>query len=255
MAKVIAVANQKGGVGKTTSSVNLAASLAVLEKQVLLIDADPQGNATSGLGFNLSELQGRTIYECLAGEKSIKEVMLPTEIAGLSLCPSDINLVGAEVELIEMDNREMVLSKLINEVRDMFDYIIIDCSPSLGLITVNSLTAADSVIIPVQCQYYALEGLGKLLATIKLIQRRLNTALQIEGFLLTMFDSRVSLSHQVEEEVRGRFQDMVFSTVVNQNIRLAEAPSYGKPAILYDASCKGASDYMAVAGEIVNRNR
>ena len=254
MAKVIAVANQKGGVGKTTSAVNIAASLAVLEKQVLLIDADPQGNATSGLGFNLAELQGRTIYECLAGERTIQEVMLPTEIGHLSLCPSDINLVGAEVELIEMENREKVLDSLINAVRDKFDYIIIDCSPSLGLITVNSLTAADSVVIPVQCQYYALEGLGKLLSTIKLIQRRLNTHLQIEGFLLTMFDSRVSLSHQVEEEVRGRFQNMVFSTVINQNVRLAEAPSYGKPVILYDASCRGASDYMKIAGEIINRN-
>jgi chromosome partitioning protein len=162
--------------------------------------------------------------------------------------------VGAEVELIEMENREKVLDSLINAVRDKFDYIIIDCSPSLGLITVNSLTAADSVVIPVQCQYYALEGLGKLLSTIKLIQRRLNTHLQIEGFLLTMFDSRVSLSHQVEEEVRGRFQNMVFSTVINQNVRLAEAPSYGKPVILYDASCRGASDYMKIAGEIINRN-
>lgn len=255
MAKIIAVANQKGGVGKTTSAVNIAASLAVLEKRVLLVDADPQGNATSGLGYCLPDLQGRTLYECLAGKRRLNEVILPTEIEKLTLCPSDINLVGAEVELINVQGREKVLSGLMKDVEENYDYVIIDSSPSLGLITVNSLTASDSVIIPVQCQYYALEGLGKLLSTVKLIQRRLNPDLQIEGFLLTMFDARVSLSHQVEDEVRSRFQDMVFRTVVNQNIRLAEAPSFGKPVILYDAACKGASDYMAVAGEIINRNR
>ncbi len=255
MAKIIAVANQKGGVGKTTSSVNIAASLAVLEKKVLLIDADPQGNATSGLGFNLQELQGKTLYECLVGEKSIKEVTLPTELEKLSLCPSDINLVGAELELINVPSREKVLSRLVREVADDYDYVIIDTLPSLGLITVNSLTSADSVIIPVQCQYYALEGLGKLLSTIKLIQRRLNTELQIEGFLLTMFDGRVTLSRQVEDEVRNRFKEMVFTTVVSQNVRLAEAPSFGKPVLLYDASCKGAEDYMSVAKEIIAKNR
>ena len=254
MAKIIAIANQKGGVGKTTSAINIAASLAVMEKQVLLIDADPQGNSTSGLGFSLQELQGKTLYECLVGKKKLQDVILPTEIEKLSLCPSDINLVGAEVELIGVDDREKVLHTLIQEVEEDFDYIIIDSSPSLGLITVNSLAASNSVIIPVQCQYYALEGLGKLLSTIKLIQKRINPDLQIEGFLLTMFDARVSLSKQVEEEVRSRFRSMVFTSMVSQNVRLAEAPSFGKPVILYDASCKGASDYMSVAAEIIKRN-
>lgn len=254
MSKIIAIANQKGGVGKTTTSVNLAASLAVLEQKVLLVDADPQGNASSGLGVDVQQLGDKTIYECLVDGLKASEAMLPTEIEHLTLLPSNINLVGAEVEMMNLPERELVMRKVLDEVKGDFDYILIDCSPSLGLITVNSLTAADFVIIPVQCEYFALEGLGKLLSTIKLIQKRLNTSLEIGGFVLTMYDSRLRLSNQVVEEVRKNFQDMVFKTLVNRNTRLAEAPSYGQPAILYDASSRGAEDYMALAQELLMRN-
>ena len=254
MSKIIAIANQKGGVGKTTTSVNLAASLAVLDKKILLVDADPQGNASSGLGHDVQKLEDKTIYECLVEGLSAREAILPTEIEHLSVLPSNINLVGAEVDMMNMAEREKILKKLLDEVKDVYDYILIDCSPSLGLITVNSLTAADSVIIPVQCEYFALEGLGKLLSTIKLIQKRLNPNLEIEGFVLTMYDARLRLSNQVVEEVRRNFQDMVFKTLVNRNTKLSEAPGFGQPAILYDANSRGADDYMSLAHELLKRN-
>lgn len=254
MAKIIAIANQKGGVGKTTTSVNLAACLAVLEQRVLLVDADPQGNASSGLGVDVQKLGGKTIYECLVNDLETEEAIVKGEIENLDLLPSNIDLVGAEVSMIRLPDREMMLKQVLAKVQDRYDYIIIDCSPSLGLITVNSLTAADSVIIPVQCEYYALEGLGKLLSTIKLIQKRLNTELEIEGFTLTMYDARLRLSNQVVEEVRKNFQDMVFKTLINRNTRLAEAPSFGQPAILYDAGSRGAEDYMSLAQELIQKN-
>lgn len=255
MSKIIAIANQKGGVGKTTTSVNLAASLAVLEQKILLVDADPQGNASSGLGFDVQKLDGSTIYECLVDGLETEKAILTTAIERLSLLPSNINLVGAEVDMMNMPEREKVLRKVLERVREQYDYVLIDCSPSLGLITVNSLTAADSVMIPVQCEYFALEGLGKLLSTIKLIQRRLNTDLEIEGFVLTMYDARLRLSNQVVEEVRKNFQDMVFSTLINRNTKLAEAPGFGKPAILYDAASRGSGDYMLLAQELIERNQ
>lgn len=255
MPKIIAIANQKGGVGKTTTSVNLAASLAVLEKRVLLVDADPQGNTTSGLGYELKDLDSATIYECIVDGLDPQKAILKTEVDGLFLLPSNIDLVGAELEMLNFEEREKVLSNLFNRIKGDYDYILIDCSPSLGLITVNSLTAADSVIIPVQCEYFALEGLGKLLSTIKLIQKRLNTELEIEGFVLTMYDARLRLSNQVVEEVRKNFQDMVFKTLINRNTKLAEAPGFGQPAILYDANSRGSEDYMSLAQELVKRNQ
>ena len=253
MGKVIALANQKGGVGKTTSAINLAASLAVLEYKVLIVDADPQANATSGVGFDVKNVK-TSIYECIVDELDPRKIILNTEIPGLDLIPSHIDLVGAEIEMLNLPNREKVLRHVIDKIRDDYDFILIDCSPSLGLITVNALTAADSVIIPVQCEYFALEGLGKLLNTIKIIQTKLHPELQIEGFLLTMFDSRLNLSNQVMEEVKKHFQEMVFESVIQRNIKLSEAPSYGQPAILYDATSKGASSYMNLARELLQNN-
>jgi chromosome partitioning protein len=253
MGKVIAIANQKGGVGKTTTAINLAASLAVLEHRVLLIDADPQANATSGVGFDVRNVK-TSIYECVVDDVDPKSIILNTNTPNFDLLPSHIDLVGAEIEMLNLPNRERVLKQVIDKVSNEYDFILIDCSPSLGLITVNALTAANSVIIPVQCEYFALEGLGKLLNTIKIIQNRLNPELQIEGFLLTMFDSRLNLSNQVYDEVKRHFQEMVFETVITRNIRLSEAPSYGVPALEYDVSSKGAQSYLALARELLQNN-
>ncbi|MGQ1945789.1 ParA family protein [Geofilum sp. OHC36d9] len=253
MAKVIALANQKGGVGKTTTAINLAASLAVLEYRVLVVDADPQANATSGLGFDLNEIE-YSIYECIVDKVDTNKAVLKAEIENLFLLPSHIDLVGAEIEMLNMPQREYVLKEVLDSVRNDYDFVLIDCSPSLGLITVNALTAADSVIIPVQCEYFALEGLGKLLNTIKIIQGRLNPELEIEGFLLTMYDSRLRLSNQVVEEVQTHFQDMVFETLITRNIKLSEAPSYGKAVVMYDAASKGALNYLNLARELLQKN-
>lgn len=255
MGKIIAVANQKGGVGKTTTSINLAASLAVLEKKTLIIDADPQANTTSGLDFDPDSDSGLTLYEVLIGEKTVKEVIFDTELKDLKIIPSHINLVGAEIEMLNFDDRETVLKRALDQMKDRFDYIIVDCAPSLGLTTINVLTAADSVIIPVQTEFFALEGLGKLLNTIKLVQNRLNPSLQIEGFLLTMFDGRLRLANQVVEEVRKHFGEMVFDTVIQRNVKLSEAPSHGKPVILYDAISPGTNNYLELAREIITKNQ
>jgi chromosome partitioning protein len=254
MSKIIALANQKGGVGKTTTAINLAASLAVMEKKVLVVDADPQANATSGLGFDLKTIE-TTIYECIVDDANPEDAILNTEFENLKLMPSHIDLVGAEIEMLNLPNREKVLKNVLNKVKDQYDYVLIDCSPSLGLITVNALSAADSVIIPVQCEYFALEGLGKLLNTIKIIQGRLNPELQIEGFLLTMYDARLRLSNQVVEEVQRHFHDMVFETIIARNIKLSEAPSYGKAVVMYDATSKGATNYLSLAAELIERNK
>jgi chromosome partitioning protein len=253
MGKVIALANQKGGVGKTTTAINLSASLAILEKRVLLIDADPQANATSGFGFDLKTIEN-SIYECIVDRIDPETALMKTEIEGLDLMPSHIDLVGAEIEMLNMPDREKVLKQVLEPLKQKYDYILIDCSPSLGLITVNALTAADSVIIPVQCEYFALEGLGKLLNTIKIIQNRLNPELEIEGFLLTMYDSRLNLSNQVYEEVKRHFQSMVFETIIQRNIKLSEAPSFGKPVVLYDATSKGSANHLNLAQEIIAKN-
>lgn len=253
MGKTIAVTNQKGGVGKTTTAINLAASLAVLEYKTLILDADPQANATSGIGFNPKNIK-TSIYECIIDDLDPKEVILSTDTPHLDLMPAHIDLVGAEIEMINIPNREKMMSRVIDKIRDDYDFIIIDCSPSLGLITVNSLTAADSVIIPVQCEYFALEGLGKLLNTIKIVQSRLNTDLDIEGILLTMYDSRLRLSKQVTEEVKTHFQTMVFDTIINRNTKLGEAPSYGNSIIMYDAESTGAINYLNLAREILQKN-
>ena len=253
MAKIIALANQKGGVGKTTTAINLAASLAVLEYKVLIVDADPQANATSGLGFDLKEIEN-SIYECIVDGIDPKTAVLQSEIEQLHVLPSHIDLVGAEIELIQLPNREKMMRASLSKIKDNYDFIIIDCSPSLGLITINSLTAADSVIIPVQCEYFALEGLGKLLNTIKIVQSRLNPDLDIEGLLLTMFDVRLRLSNNVVDEVKMHFQTMMFDTIIQRNTKLGEAPSHGETIIMHDASCKGAVNYLNLAREILQKN-
>jgi len=254
MGKVIAIANQKGGVGKTTTAINLAASLAVLEKKVLIIDADPQANTTSGLNFSPDNDQERTLYEVMIGRIDIADALIQTEIANLHMIPSHINLVGAEIEMLEADNRESLLKDALAPIRDNYDYIIIDCSPSLGLITVNTLTAANSVIIPVQPEFFALEGLGKLLQTIRLVQGGVNPDLTIEGFVVTMFDGRTRVHTQVLGELREHFRDLVFKTVIQRNIRLSEAPSHGKPIILYDIMCNGSTNYLNLAREVLEHN-
>src|SRR5712675_2829998 len=250
MGKIIAIANQKGGVGKTTSAINLAASLAVLEFKTLLVDADPQANSTTGVGFDLHNIT-HSLYDCMVNGTSIKDVILKSEIPHLDVVPSHIDLVGYEIEMINYPNRESVLKGILEPVRDEYDFIIIDCSPSLGLITINSLTAADSVIIPVQCEYFALEGLGKLLNTIKIIQTRLNPKLEIEGILLTLYDSRTSLGNQVVEEVRTHFKNIAFHTIIPRNVKLSESPSFGLPVIVHDAESKGAVSYLNLAHEIL----
>ena len=254
MGKVIAIANQKGGVGKTTTAINLAASLAVLEKKVLIIDADPQANTTSGLNFSPDNDQKRTLYEVMVGDINISDTLVQTEIANLHLIPSHINLVGAEIEMLEDDSRESVLKDRLAEIQDNYDFIIIDCSPSLGLITVNCLTAANSVMIPVQPEFFALEGLGKLLQTIRLVQGKPNPDLTIEGFVVTMFDGRTKVHNQVLGELREHFGTMVFNTIIQRNIRLSEAPSHGKPIILYDVICNGTTNYLNLAKEVLERN-
>ncbi len=252
MARIIALANQKGGVGKTTTAINLAASLAALEKKVLIVDADPQANATSGVGIDSKQVK-MTIYDCLIDGVSSLEAVIPCNIDNLSVIPSNIDLVGAEIEMLERPEREKILKKSLAGIAPDYDFILIDCSPSLGLLTVNALTASDSVIIPVQCEYFALEGLGKLLNTIKIIQTNLNPVLEIEGFLLTMYDSRLRLANQVVEEVTRHFQQMVFNTIIQRNVKLSEAPSYGQPAILYDAESRGTVNYLNLARELLER--
>ena len=253
MGKIIALANQKGGVGKTTTTINLAASLATLEKKVLVIDADPQANASSGLGVDLKKVDC-SLYECIIDHADIRNAIYTTDIEGLEIVASHIDLVGAEIEMLNMDHRERVLKNLLSTIRNEYDYILIDCSPSLGLITVNALTAADSVIIPVQCEYFALEGISKLLNTIRIIKSKLNPKLEIEGFLLTMYNAHLRLANQIYDEVKRHFQELVFKTVIQRNVKLGEAPSHGLPAILYDAESTGSKNHLALAKEIINKN-
>jgi chromosome partitioning protein len=253
MGKIISIANQKGGVGKTTTAINLAASLAVLEFKTLLVDADPQANATSGVGFDPKNVKA-SIYECIINEAEPKDIILETTTPNLYLLPAHIDLVGAEIEIINMPNREQMMRAALHKIKDDYQFIIIDCSPSLGLVTINSLTASDSVIIPVQCEYFALEGLGKLLNTIKIVQSRLNQDLEIEGILLTMYDIRLRLSNQVVEEVKTHFQQMVFDTIIQRNTKLGEAPSFGETIIMHDATSKGAINYLNLAREIIQKN-
>lgn len=253
MCRIIGVANQKGGVGKTTTAINLAASLGVLEYRTLLVDADPQANSTTGVGFDLQNINV-SLYDCFVNEAQAADVILKTEIPNLDLIPSHIDLVGAEIEMINYPNRENVLKQILEPIKDRYDIIIIDCSPSLGLITVNALVASDAVIVPVQCEFFALEGLGKLLNTIKIVQSRLNPDLQIEGILMTMYDARLRLCNQVVSEVRRHFDAMVFSTIIHRNTRLSEAPSVGKPVILYDATSKGSTNYLNLAKEVLQKN-
>ena len=253
MGKIIAIANQKGGVGKTTTAMNLAASLATLEKKVLLVDCDPQANASSGLGVDVGRLE-TSVYESMIGNMSVRENMYTTDIEGLDIVPSHANLSGADVELLSVDRRDFVIKDMLAEVKDEYDFILIDCSPSLGLITVNALTAADSVIIPVQCEYFALEGITQLLNSIRLIKMGLNPDLEIEGFLLTMYDRRLRLANQIYDEVKRHFQELVFKTVIQRNVKLSEAPSHGNPAILYDAESIGAVNHLSLAREILQKN-
>ena len=253
MGKTIGVANQKGGVGKTTSAINLAASLAVLEFKTLLVDADPQANSTTGIGFDLHNVM-QSLYDCMVSSTPAKDVILKSEIPNLDLLPSHIDLVGAEIEMINYPNRENVLKNILEPIKGNYDFIIVDCSPSLGLITVNALVASDSVIVPVQTEFFALEGLGKLLNTIKIVQNRLNTQLEIEGILMTMYDGRLRLCNQVVSEVRKHFDEMVFNTIIHRNIKISEAPSVGKPVILYDAFSKGAINYLNLAKEVLQKN-
>ncbi len=253
MGKIISIVNQKGGVGKTTTSMNLAASLAVLEKKVLLIDADPQSNASSGMGVEPSLIDS-SIYNCIIDRIDVREAIYTTAIEGLDIVPSHIDLVGAEIEMLNVKDRERVMQRMLERLREDYDYILIDCSPSLGLITVNALTASNSVVIPVQCEYFALEGISKLLNTIKIIKSKLNPQLEIEGFLLTMYDSRLRLANQIYDEVKRHFQDLVFDTVIQRNVKLSEAPSHGLPAILYDADAVGTKNHLALANEIIKKN-
>jgi chromosome partitioning protein len=252
MGKIIALANQKGGVGKTTTAINLAASLASLGKKVLLVDADPQANASSGLGVDVRDVK-KSIYECLVEEIQPKEAILPTELENLTIIPSHIDLVGAEIEMLEIEHREKIMRRMLQPLKDEYDYILIDCLPSLGLITVNALTASDVVIIPVQCEYFALEGISKLLNTIKIIKTKLNPELAIEGFLLTMYDNRLRLANQVYNEVQKHFGDLVFKAVIQRNVKLSEAPSHGKPVLLYDRESKGSQNYLDLAKELIAR--
>ena len=254
MGKIIALANQKGGVGKTTTTINLAASLATLAKTVLVVDADPQANSSSGLGVDIKQVES-SLYECIIDHVDVRDAIYTTDVEGLDIIPSHINLVGAEIEMLNMNNREKILRNMLAPIRDEYDYILIDCCPSLGLTTVNSLTAADSVIIPVQCEYFALEGISKLLNTIKIIKSKLNPKLEIEGFLLTMYDSRLKLANQIYDEVKRHFQELVFKTVIQRNVKLSESPSHGLPVILYDADSTGSKNHLALAKEIIGKNK